>query len=154
MTAILMHCVPKLAIVHQHEGKVLLCRRANETDLNGVFTFIGGKMELADADIVETLRRERDEEIGPDVRLRLLHTYSIITEYRRLDGLRQILPHYLAFYVGGRIALSSEYSEAIWVHIRHLDGWEAPMIRNIPGVLQGLMALRSIADENLDYTLI
>jgi len=41
---------------------VLLCKRQGETELNEIFTFIGGKMETTDDSILQGLKREKDEE--------------------------------------------------------------------------------------------
>ncbi len=98
MDRFLFQYCPKIAVVRNHS--VLLCRRAGEADFDGVFTFIGGKMEHGDLTIIEALRREKNEEVGSGVSLSVLIRYSVNVEFVKSDGSRMILPHYLANFVG------------------------------------------------------
>ena len=142
MDRYLFQYCPKIAVFDG--DNVLLCRRTGEADLDGVFTFIGGKMEHHDPTIVDALRREKDEEIGTDVHLAVLTRYSINVEFDKADGSRMILPHYLADWLGGEIKLSPEYSEHRWVPTDHLADL-APIVPNIPEICAQLTRLRDIA---------
>ena len=133
---------PKIAVFDGE--KVLLCRRAGEADLDGVFTFVGGKMEHDDLTIVDGLRREKDEELGADVHLAVLTRYSINVEFDKADGSRMILPHYLADWLGGEIKLSAEYSEHRWVTTDQLAGF-TPIVPNVADICSQLARLREIA---------
>lgn len=142
MDRYLFQYCPKIAVFDG--DKVLLCRRAGEADLDGVFTFIGGKMEHGDATIIDGLRREKDEELGTDVHLGVLSRYSVNVEFDKADGSRMILPHYLADWLDGDIKLSPEYSEHRWVPAAQL-GDLTPMVPNVPKICVQLARLRQIS---------
>src|SRR5690349_3214273 len=98
--------------------KVLLAKRYGEADFDGTFAFIGGKMERTDSSILEGLRREKNEEIGEDVKLNVLTLFSINGMYLKKDGNSMILPYYYAEYQEGEINLNAEeYSEYKWVEL-------------------------------------
>jgi NADH pyrophosphatase NudC (nudix superfamily) len=126
-------------------SKVLLAKRQGEADYDGVFTFIGGKMERSDGTIQEGLRREKDEEIGDGVRLNILINFTINKMFTRKDGLPMILPHYYAEYNSGEITLNpEEYSEYAWVELDDLDSFE-PKIDNMTEIARRLYELKSAA---------
>ena len=54
----------KIVVLSKDRTKVLLCKRKGEADYDGIFSFIGGKMETTDISIIEGLKREKDEETG------------------------------------------------------------------------------------------
>lgn len=138
---------PKIAVFDG--ANVLLCRRVGEADYDGVFSFIGGKMEHRDTTIVDGLHREKTEEIGPDTRLSVLTRWSIAVEFNKANGARMILPHYLADWQGGTIALGDEYSEYRWVPTTAIA--ELPnTIPNIAEICAQLDRLRHIAGPD-DY---
>jgi ADP-ribose pyrophosphatase YjhB (NUDIX family) len=139
---LLFRYCPKLAVVDGPD--VLLCRRAGEADLDGVFTFIGGKLEHSDASIIEGLRREKTEEIGPDARVAVLGSYSIHVEFTKADGGCVILPHFLADWQGGTIELSDEYSEHRWVPRGELSDMTG-VVPDVADICSRLDRLRSIA---------
>ncbi len=121
---------PKLAVFSATRSELLLCRRKGELDYDGVFSFIGGKMEHKDATIVDGIRREKNEEVGSAFVVRLLPHHSVDVLFTKKDGNRMILPHFYAEHVQGEIVLSDEYSEFRWVRVNDLAHC-TPMIENI-----------------------
>lgn len=121
----------KLVVISADHKSVLLARRNKEADYDGVFSFIGGKMETTDESIIEGMKREKDEEIGAAVKLDILpnETYNLL--FRKSDGNTMILPHIPAIYKSGDIKLNGEYTEYKWVPFESLDSFE-PKIPNIP----------------------
>jgi len=101
----------KIIVLSKDKSSVLLCRRKGEADYDGVFSFIGGKMETTDESIVAGLKREKDEEVGPDFRIRVYPKFTPNILFRKKDGSSMILPHYLAIHEAGEIELNEEYSE-------------------------------------------
>lgn len=43
----------KLIVISPEKDTVLLCKRKGEADYDGVFSFIGGKMETSDISIMD-----------------------------------------------------------------------------------------------------
>jgi 8-oxo-dGTP pyrophosphatase MutT (NUDIX family) len=129
-TTFFQYC-QKLIVLSADKKSVLLARRDKEADYDGVFSFIGGKMETTDESIIEGMKREKDEEIGSSVKLDVLpnETYNLL--FRKSDGNSMILPHIPAVYKSGDIKLNAEYTEYKWVPIDQLDSFE-PKIPNIP----------------------
>lgn len=66
----------KIVIFSPDLKKVLLCKRKGENDYDGIYSFIGGKMESSDEDIVSAMEREKNEEIGEDFKVKLYHEFS------------------------------------------------------------------------------
>jgi len=64
-------------VLSKDRTKSLLCKREGEEDYEGVFAFIGGKMETADASIIEGLKREKDEELGDSLTLASFKTNKL-----------------------------------------------------------------------------
>jgi ADP-ribose pyrophosphatase YjhB (NUDIX family) len=127
--------------------KVLLCKRKGESDLDGIFSFIGGKMETTDLSIIEGMQREKNEEIGEEAIIKLYPRYSTNLLFRKKDGNSMILPHYLAVYVKGDVNINDEYSEYKWVMIDELNDFE-PKVSNIPQTVETLLQLiPNIKDE-------
>lgn len=123
---------PKIVVLSADRTKVLLCKRIRETDYDGVFSFPGGKMETGDASIVDAIRREKNEELGPDFKIKLYTTFSTSVLFKKQDGSYMVLPHYLATHEDGEVVLNQqEYSEYTWVKIEKLESFE-PKIENIP----------------------
>jgi ADP-ribose pyrophosphatase YjhB (NUDIX family) len=136
-----------LVVLSQDKNKVLLCKRKGEADFDGVYSFIGGKMETTDISIVEGLRREKNEEVGTDFKILIYPQFSLNLLFRKKDGNSMILPHYLAIHKSGDIVLNEEYSEFQWISIKRLDEFE-PKIPNVPEVVDKIMDLQSIASEH------
>lgn len=137
----------KIVVLSKDKSKVLLCKRKGEVDYDGIFSFIGGKMEITDISIIEGLKREKDEEVGVNFRVMLYPKFSLNFLFKKKDGNYMILPHYLAIYESGDINLSEEYSEYKWVEVASLDEFE-PKISNISEVVNELLRLEKIANEN------
>jgi 8-oxo-dGTP pyrophosphatase MutT (NUDIX family) len=121
----------KLIILSADKKSVLLAKRKGEADYDGVFSFIGGKMETTDDGMVAGMKREKNEEIGIDAKVKILpyETYNVF--FRKKDGSSMILPHISGIFVSGDISINEEYSEYKWVLISELDNFE-PKIANIP----------------------
>jgi len=118
----------KLIILSASKQSVLLARRKDEADYNGVYSFIGGKMETTDESMLLGMKRE---EIGPEAVVAVYphETYNLL--FRKKDGNSMILPHVAGVFVSGDITLSDEYSDYVWAPITTLDTFE-PKIDNIP----------------------
>lgn len=141
-----LYC-PKLVIVSQDQTKVLLGRRKNENDYDGIFSFFGGKMEITDQDIMEGICREKNEEIGSSCWIKFYPDFSTNYTFRKQDGNYMIIPHYYAEFGEGKIILSDEYSEYKWLHVDRLDSFE-PKIPTIPEIVRKLLALSKIIGAN------
>jgi len=125
----------KLVLLSEDGRKTLLAKRRSEADYNGVFSFVGGKMENTDKSIIDGLKREKEEEIGASAKINIYtdSTYNVL--FRKANGASMILPHYLAKYAGGDIQINNdEYSEFRWIDIKDINGFE-PKIETIPQVL-------------------
>ena len=136
----------KIIVLSKDKNRVLLCKRMGEADYDGVFSFIGGKMENTDLSIISGLKREKDEEVGAKFQILLYPTFSLNLLFRKKDGNSMILPHYLAIYDKGDIELNEEYSEHQWIEIDKLNEFE-PKIPGIPEVVNELLRLEKIAKE-------
>ncbi len=135
---------PKLAVFDTERSSVFLCRRKGELDYDGVFSFIGGKMEHTDASITECLKREKSEEVGNGFMLRVLPHYSVDVFFQKKDGNRMILPHFYAEHVRGDPVLNEEYSEYAWVPLAELITCR-PMIENIAWIAPLLLRVGILA---------
>jgi len=134
----------KLVVFSGDKTKVLLAKRKGEADYDGVFSFIGGKMETTDVSVLAGMKREKDEEIGSTAHIKVLpaETYSLL--FRKKDGNSMIVAHVAAVFLSGDIVLSEEYSEYQWVVLEELADFE-PKITNIPEITNW-------AKERLDIT--
>jgi 8-oxo-dGTP pyrophosphatase MutT (NUDIX family) len=121
----------KLIILSTDKKSVLLAKRKGEADYDGTFSFIGGKMETTDDDMIAGMKREKDEEIGINAKIKILpqETYNIF--FRKKDGNNMILPHIPCVFISGKISINEEYSEYKWLPFSELDSFE-PKIANIP----------------------
>lgn len=132
----------KIVVFSADGKKVLLCKRKSEADYDGVFSFIGGKMEVSDETIVAGLMREKNEEVGKDFKIKINPVCSINVLFRKKDGSSMILPHYYALHIGGEIELNKkEYSEYQWVELENIAGFE-PKIQTIPDVIERLSRVK------------
>lgn len=136
----------KLVVFSADKQSVLLARRRSEIDYDGVFSFMGGKLETTDESLLAGMQREKNEEIGPDVKLRVLPnvTYNIL--FRKKDGNTMVLPHIPAIYVSGNIVLNDEYSEYKWVPVVELEDFE-PKIESIAPMVQWALRMLSSPAE-------
>lgn len=130
-TQLLFQYCQKLVVLSEDKTKVLLAKRAGEADYDGVYSFIGGKMETTDESIIAGMKREKNEEIGENTTVKVLpnETYNFL--FRKKDGNSMILPHIAGIFVAGEITLSDEYSDYKWVRLDELESFE-PKIENIP----------------------
>ena len=142
----------KIVVFSADNTKVLLAKRKGENDYDGIYSFIGGKMEITDKNLIEGMRREKNEEIGESFRVKLFPIYNTSTFYIKKDGSYMVLPHYYARYVGGDILLSDEYSEYLWVKVEEIDSFK-PIIENIPEFTKRLLKLVPLMNES-DFVLI
>jgi len=136
----------KIVVFSKDELSVLLCKRQGEADLDGIFTFIGGKMEITDSSIIDGLTREKNEEMGKGFKIKIFPVFSINLSYFKKDGRHMILPHYYARHDRGEIQLNEEYSEFRWVRLDKIASFE-PKVFSIPEILNKLAVLREIIDK-------
>lgn len=146
MEELLFQYCQKIVVLSKDKTKVLLCKRKGEQDYDGIFSFIGGKMETTDKTIIDGLKREKDEEVGESFKVNIYPTFSYNLLFRKKDGNTMILPHYLAIEESGTIELNEEYSEFKWVDINGIENFE-PKISNIPETLKELLRLETISKE-------
>lgn len=129
---LLFQYIQKLVVLSADRQSVLVAKRKGEADYDGTFSFIGGKLETTDESLVEGMKREKDEEIGPAATIKVLpnETYNVL--FRKKSGQMTINPHTPAVFVSGNISINpEEYSEFRWVPVSELDRLE-PKIQNIP----------------------
>lgn len=138
----------KIVVFSKDKKKVLLAKRKCENDYDGIFSFIGGKMETTDSSLVAGMKREKEEEVGSEFKIRIYPTYVVMVYFQKKDGNHMILPHYFAEYVSGKINLNDEYSEFKWVLVKKLDTFE-PKIPSIPGVVASLLKIKDHGDYQI-----
>jgi len=145
-TKLLFQYCQKL-VLFDKEDRILLARRKDEADYDGIYSFIGGKMETTDTNLAEGVRREKTEEIGSKaIVFAAPHiTYNVF--FTKKDGSHMILPHIYGYYDGGKINLNEEYSDYIWVPEADIDAFE-PKIETIPDAVRWAQKLRQILDQN------
>jgi 8-oxo-dGTP pyrophosphatase MutT (NUDIX family) len=120
------HYCPKLIVFSKDRKSVLLARRSGEADYDGAYTFIGGKTETTDGDLVSGLRREKIEEIGIDAKIIVCYMMSCYQVwYTKKNGNSMVLPHHIAIHQGGEIKLNpGEYDDYKWVSIKDIDQYD------------------------------
>ncbi len=139
----------KIVVFSKDLNSVLLCKRKGETDYDGIYSFIGGKMETSDKDIVSAIQREKNEEVGEGFKIKLYSHLSNNLTFKKKDGSFMILPHYYARHIEGEVKLNKEYSDYKWVEIDKLDMFE-PKIASIPEIVKILLKIKNIMqDESL-----
>lgn len=144
-----LYC-PKLIVLSADKQSVLLARRKGEADYDDTYSFIGGKMETTDTSIISGIKREKDEEIGPGVKIKILASESYNVLFRKKDGSSMIVPHVAGVYQSGNVILSDEYSEYKWVTLEMLNDFE-PKIPNIPELANwAARKLSMVNDADLD----
>ena len=136
----------KLVVFSPDMKKVLLCKRKGENDYDGVYSFIGGKMETTDKDLVSAMQREKNEEVGENFKVKLYKKFSNNLTFKKKSGDYMILPHYLGIYVDGEVKLSDEYSDYKWVEIDKLEEFE-PKIENVAKSVNAMLALAEITKD-------
>ena len=136
----------KIVVFSRDLNSILLCKRRNEDDYNEIYTFIGGKMETSDKDIISAIQREKDEEVGEDFKVELYSKFSSNVNYKKNNGDFMILPHYYARHINGDVKLNDEYSDYKWIDINDLDTFE-PKVNNIPKTVKALLKLKTIMKD-------
>lgn len=129
--SLLFQYCQKLIILSADRQSVLLAKRKNEADYDGTFSFIGGKMETTDVSFLASMKREKDEEIGAEAKVKVLPDETFNVLFRKNDGNSMVIPHVAGVYESGEIHLNEEYSEYRWIPLNELDSLE-PKIQNIP----------------------
>jgi 8-oxo-dGTP pyrophosphatase MutT (NUDIX family) len=146
---LLFHYCPKLIVFSEDKKSVLLARRFGEADYNGAYTFIGGKSETTDGGLLVGLQREKNEEIGPDAKLKVCYMMSCYQVwYTKKDGNSMVLPHHIAIYQGGEIKLNpNEYDDYKWVPLAEIDRYN-DIKTTAPAVRAGLRYLPLLGDDD------
>lgn len=137
----------KLVIFSMDESAVLLAKRKGENDFDGVYSFVGGKMETTDESIIAGMQREKNEEVGSDFKIKLYPVFNTVVYFLKKDGSSMILPHYYCQHVSGEIELNNEeYSDCQWVPLDKLENFESK-IGTMPGVVEKLLRLKQLMKE-------
>lgn len=148
-TNLLFQYCPKLILFSADKQSVFLALRKGEADYDATFSFIGGKSETTDKDLVAGLKREKDEEIGSKAKVRVcwrISCYQVL--FRKKDGSSMIVPHHVAVFSSGDIVLNQdEYAAYKWVSTSQLEQLE-PKIDNIPAAVQAAQRLLTILDDS------
>lgn len=142
----------KIVLFNQACDAVLLAKRKGEADFDGVFSFVGGKMESSDKDFVEGLRREKNEEIGEDAKIEIYPEVSVNEYYIKNSGQAMVLPHHFAVYKSGDVVINDEYSECAWVRINELASFQ-PKIDTVQPMVEKMLKLRDAITQE-DATMI
>lgn len=127
-----------------------MAKRFGEQDYDGVYSFIGGKTEITDESLVAALKREKDEEIGPDAKLRVCWTMSCQQVlFRKKDGNSMVIPHHVAIFAGGNITLNpEEYADYKWVPIDEFATFEPKIAINTEAVAAAQRLLPILTDAD------
>lgn len=150
MTNLLFQYCQKIIVFKNNDTEVLLCKRKWEEDYNWIYSFIGGKMETTDENIIKWLKREKDEEVGPNVKLDILIDYNSPVLFRKKDGNSMILPHYYAKYNWWEILLNEEYNDYKRIKLSELDTFE-PKIYTIPEMVNKILKLKKKLWNTANY---
>ena len=139
----------KMVVFSKDMNSVLLCKRKGENDYDGVYSFIGGKMETLDGSFVAGLQREKNEEVGEKFKIEIYPLFTINHLFVKKSGDFMVLPHFYARHIEGDIVLNGEYSDFQWVILDKLINFE-PKIADIPDIVNKLLELKKIIkDEDL-----
>jgi NADH pyrophosphatase NudC (nudix superfamily) len=143
------HYCPKIIVFSKDKKSVLLARRAGEADYDGVYTFIGGKTETTDGSLLAGLQREKNEEIGPDAKLKICYMMSCYQVwYTKKNGNSMVLPHHIAIYQSGKIKLNpNEYDDYKWVPITAINQYDQ-IATTPPAVRAALRYLALLTDKD------
>jgi ADP-ribose pyrophosphatase YjhB (NUDIX family) len=139
----------KIVLFRKNNTEVLLAKRKGENDYDGIYSFVGGKMEIIDGGILEGLKREKNEEIGNDIKIKIWPVFNTMNFFVKKDGSHMVLPHYYARYESGEIKLNEEYSDYKWVEVSKLADFELK-IETVELMVKNLLRLvNSIKEEEL-----
>ncbi len=139
---------PKLIVFDEDARKVLLAKRKGEQDFDGVFSFIGGKIETTDGGILEGIAREKTEEIGPKARVEIAPMSVFTAYFQKNDGSSMILPHHICRYAGGEIQLSDEYSEYRWVDLDDIVDFAPKIDTIVPAIDRAKRFIGQLRDDD------
>ena len=104
-------------------------------------------MEMTDGGFIDSMAREIMEEIGPDVTLKILETYSTNYFYKTNAGDGMALPYYAAVYLEGEIKLNpTEYDDYMWANTNEIHTIKN-IIECIPDAINKLLRLKEIATD-------
>jgi len=137
----------KIVVFSNDLESVLLCKRKGENDYDGVYSFIGGKMENTDDSFIAGLQREKNEEVGEGFKVEIYPTLTVNSLFKKKSGDFMVLPHYFARHISGDVKLNEEYSDFKWVKIIELKDFE-PKIPGIPKIVEKLISLKNIAKQD------
>lgn len=133
----------KLIIFSTDGLSVLLAKRKGENDLDGMYSFIGGKMETTDESIVAGMKREKDEEVGSNFKIKLYPIFNTTIYFLKKDGSTMVLPHYYCQHIEGEVVLNEEYSDYKWVPLNELENFE-PKIANVESMIEKILRLKQL----------
>lgn len=139
----------KIVLLSKDGKQLLLAKRKGEADYDGVYSCIGGKMEITDKSFLDGLKREKDEEIGAGAKIKVypLSTYNFL--YTKKDGNKMVLPYHLAYFVGGLIELNTnEYSDYKWIPIESLESFEPKIPNDVDALKWALEISKTVADND------
>lgn len=136
----------KLVVFNPNMDKVLLARRKGEADFDGVYSFIGGKMETTDETILKGMYREKCEEIGFRNKVLIYPDLVHHEVFTKKSGDKMILPHYVCIFSEGEIDLNDEYTDYIWYDVNNI--LDAPnVIPTVPDIVGKFKGLEGILKE-------
>lgn len=133
----------KIVVFSKDLESVLLCKRKGENDYDGVYSFIGGKMEVSDGSFIKGLMREKNEEVGENFKIEIYTGFTTNVLFTKKSGDLMVLPHYYAEHIEGEIILNEEYSDYRWIKIKDLKNFN-PIIPTIPDIVNELVRLKEI----------
>lgn len=116
-------------ILNDADELLLLKRSASVHRWPGKWGIAGGGMEAGESP-ERALRRELREELGRDVRLRMVRGPEIL---KAIGGYGGCIHIWVARWAGGNIALSEEHTEYAWVSEQAYSGLDV-----MPGVSEDL----------------
>ena len=120
----------KIVVFRKNNTEVLLARRKGENDFDGVYG----------------LKREKDEEVGENFKIKIYPIFNTMNYFIKKDGNFMVLPHYYARYESGEIKLNEEYSYYKWVEVEKLAEFE-PKIPTVEIMAKNLLRLIKIIKE-------
>jgi hypothetical protein len=142
----------KIVVFSQDFQTVLLAKRKGEADMDGVYSFIGGKMETTDKNTIESMKREKDEEVGENFKIKVCTSFNSLTTFKKKNGQHMVAAHFFAKYASGEITLNGEYSDYKWVPVSEFETFE-PKVKDNVEVLKNVVRLKSVINET-DFILI
>ena len=111
-----------------------------------MFAFVGGKMDADEVSILDSLKREKDEEIGEDVKIKVFLNFCENFFFIRESGKPIMMSFYFGVYEDGKINLNDEHLEYKWVKIDELKEFE-PKIFDIEEKAKKMLKLDKIIRE-------